>query len=95
MKEDLALRALRALKDGGKTATRENLEALRSEVLEARDEYAKRSVELARELSSLIKTDADRSHLKAQFEEACSLDQGFHEMAGRISSILDSQESAA
>ena len=95
MKEDLALRGLLALKDGGKAATTDSLKALKSEIIAARDEWAAKSVDLAAALASQPKTQTQRGNLQAEFEEARNLEDGFDRLAGQISAVLQAREYAA
>lgn len=95
MKEDLALRGLLALKDGGKAATTDSLTALKSEIIAARDECAAKSVDLAEALAAQPKTEAQRGNLQAEFEEARNLEDGFDRLAGQISAALLARGGAA
>lgn len=95
MKEDLALRGLLALKNGGRSATKESLLSLKAEIIEARDECAQKSVDLAATLAAKPKTQAELGKLQAEFEEARNLEDGFDRLAGQISAALLARGGAA
>ena len=95
MKADLALRGLLALKDGGRAATQDSLFEIKAEIIAARDDCTRTSVDLAAALAAHPKTEAQRSNLQSQLEEARSLEDGFDRLAGQISNALQARENAA